>query len=221
MSGLGQVWVTAAAALGGEAPLAQPAADHAERSYADPARGYHGTAHVLAVLRDIAVLAGSVLLTGDERACVDAAAVAHDVVYDGRPGEDERLSARWAHEALLAAGARSAAAARVRDLVLATAEHTAPPGDRAAQVLLDADLAILASAPGAYAAYVAAVRREYRHLDEGQWRTGRAAVLASLAERPALFQTPMALAMWEAPARANMLRELATLAGPGHGRVRK
>ena len=45
------------------------------------------------------------------------------------------------------------------------------------------------------------------------FRPGRASVLRSLAEKPHLFHTAYAREHWEAPARANLERELAVLEG--------
>ena len=80
-------------------------------------------------------------------------------------------------------------------------------------LLSDADLAVLAAPPDRYASYVAGVREEYAHLDEETFRRGRAQVLASFAERPALFSTDHARDRWEAAARANLASELAGLGG--------
>ncbi len=69
---------------------------------------------------------------------------------------------------------------RVGSMIEAT-EHGAPGAEHAVgdtAILLDADLAILGADPAAYSAYVAGVRSEYRHVDDDDWRTGRAAVLA-------------------------------------------
>jgi predicted metal-dependent HD superfamily phosphohydrolase len=45
------------------------------------------------------------------------------------------------------------------------------------------------------------------------FRAGRAQVLGALAEKHPLFHTPYAQERWEAPARANLERELAELTG--------
>ncbi len=211
MGELARAWIDAVAALGGDPTSAAASGADAERRYAHPARGYHGPAHILSVLADAAALGAEVGLDAREQACVAAAACAHDVVYDGVAGQDERRSADWARAALLAAGADPAAADRVAGLVLATAEHVAPPGDDAAAVLLDADLAILAADPDRYRAYVDAVRGEYAHLSDAQWRTGRSAVLAALAERPILYHTEAARTRWDAAARAALRAELTGL----------
>ena len=65
----------------------------------------------------------------------------------------------------------------VAELVLATASHDPPGADRDTAVLLAADLGVLAAEPARYADYANAVRREYSHVDDDGWRSGRGAVL--------------------------------------------
>jgi predicted metal-dependent HD superfamily phosphohydrolase len=69
----------------------------------------------------------------------------------------------------------------------------------------------LASDPARYAEYAADVRREYAHVDDADFRRGRDAVLRDLLAKPRLFHTAYAFEHWEAPARANVERELAAL----------
>jgi predicted metal-dependent HD superfamily phosphohydrolase len=169
--------------------------------YAEPHRAYHTLAHATAVARELS----------EEGAAVVLAAACHDVVYDGRPGSDEGASAHWARTWLARDGVPLATVERVAELVLLTAGHVAPAGDRGAAALLDADLAVLAAPSPAYDAYVAAVRKEYGFLTDEQWRAGRLQVLRGLLGRPALFTVR---AEREEPARANLARELAGLTQP-------
>ena len=193
-------WDEAVVILGGV-----PAATDLEQRYAEPHRKYHNLTHVRQVVRDAVALTD-----GRDRALVALAAWAHDVVYDGRPGDDERASAAWARTNLTAVRLAEADIARVEGLVLATIDHTAPPGDRVAQALLDADLAILAADPAEYERYRQAVRAEYAHVSDADWRTGRAAVLRSLLAKESLY---LLATHWEAPARRNLAEELAALEG--------
>ncbi|MBW4720642.1 HD domain-containing protein [Saccharothrix obliqua] len=197
---LEELWDSAVVALGGRPGTA---GDLAAR-YGEPHRRYHGTRHVLAVARDVVALADDV--TERERAVLVLAALAHDVVYDGEPGHDERASAAWAAERLAAAGVDAAEVVR---LVLATVDHEA--GDRLAALLTDADLGVLGSAPADYGWYRAAVRAEYAHVPDDAWRDGRSRVLRSLLERDPLYATAAARDRWEVRARANLAAELASL----------
>lgn len=194
-------WNDAIIALGGE-----PRPTDLDARYAEPHRRYHDTTHVRQVVRDAVALTD-----GRDRALVALAAWAHDVVYDGRPGDDERASAAWARRQLTAAGLADADITRVEALVLATLEHTAPPGDHLADALLDADLAILGADPAGYERYRLAVRAEYAHVTDADWRVGRAAVLRSLLAREPLYRTAAARDRWAVLARRNLVGELAGL----------
>jgi predicted metal-dependent HD superfamily phosphohydrolase len=211
-------WTDAVCLLGGDQEVAAAAAADLGARYAESHRRYHGSAHVRAVVQDAAVLAAELRLPAEERAVLIIAAGAHDVVYDGRPGDDERRSASWARDWLARAGVGEAHVARVGELVLATAAHSASPDDLTAWVLLDADLAILGADPQVYDRYCLAVREEYAALDEPAWRAGRTAVMSGLLARDPLYGTRAAYRRWEALARANIVRELDSLTGAARNR---
>lgn len=205
------VWSRAVCVLGGDRHVAEAAAAELVARYAEPHRRYHDTEHVRAVLRDSATLADELRLPELECALLATAAGAHDVVYDGQPGEDERRSAEWAREWLVLAGVAEVHVARVEALVLATLTHSAPSEDLTALALLDADLAILGADQATYDRYRVAVREEYAALDEPTWRAGRAAVMSELLARVPLYATAAARDRWEVAARANIARELDSL----------
>jgi predicted metal-dependent HD superfamily phosphohydrolase len=181
--------------------------DELAAAYADPSRGYHDTRHLTEVLDRLDELAG-------HGATYDAtpvllAAWFHDAVYDGERDAEER-SAAWAEDAL-ATVAPAPVVAEVARLVRLTETHKPDDGDANGCALSDADLGILAAPRDRYDEYVAAVRREYAHLDDAVFNAGRADVLRGLAAKPQLFHTAYAREKWEAAARANLERELATL----------
>ena len=174
-------------------------------------RRYHTATHVAWVIRHVDELAATEHVEHLHE--VVAAAFYHDAVYEPAYPANERASARLARRDLTAIGWDEAAVERVGSMIEAT-EHGAAgaaptSGDTA--VLLDADLAILGADPAAYSAYVAAVRSEYRHVDDKDWRTGRTAVLDGFLARPAIYLTPSGRDRWEERARANLAAELADL----------
>jgi predicted metal-dependent HD superfamily phosphohydrolase len=181
--------------------------DEVLAAYADPERGYHDTTHLAEVLGRIEALAQAG--TTFERLPVLLAAWFHDSVYDGERDAEER-SAAWAEESLPAL-CDAATVAEVVRLVRLTETHRPEEGDAEGCALSDADLGILAAPAQRYAAYVAAVRTEYAHLDDVTFTEGRALVLADLLDKPRLFHTGFAVEHWEAPARANASRELEEL----------
>jgi predicted metal-dependent HD superfamily phosphohydrolase len=185
-----------------------PLADHfGERdallsAYGDPGRGYHDLLHLTEVLDRVDELRGEAAVTGDDIA-LRLAAWFHDGVYDGLRGDEDR-SAIWAEDAL----ADTTYAAEVARLVRLTEHHDPAPDDLAGQVLCDADLAILATVPPRYAAYVTGVRRDYAHIGDADFAIGRSAVLRDLYGRDRLFHTAYARERWEPLARANLAAEL-------------
>ena len=96
---------------------------------------------------------------------------------------------------------------------IAEAASAASAGDAA--VLFDADLAVLGDRPARYAEYAADVRAEYAHVPDPAFRSGRAAILRGFAERPRIYLTPTAYALWESGARTNLATELEQLSASG------
>ncbi|MBZ3907999.1 hypothetical protein J8M51_41225 [Streptomyces scabiei] len=194
-------------------PAAGPYADALIARWAEPQRKYHTLDHLTAVLDRIEVL---------EEYAADAdlvrlAAWFHDAVYLPDRSENEERSARLAERALSEAGVPAERTAEVARLVRLTVTHAPADDDPNGQVLCDADLAILASAPDAYAAYAAAVREEYGFVPDDAFRAGRADVLRRLLALPRLFRTAHGEREWEARARENLRAELAELTGPPAG----
>jgi predicted metal-dependent HD superfamily phosphohydrolase len=207
------------------ADVRSPGADDALRAllarHAEPHRRYHTARHVAHVLRAVHRLAVPAGLHDDGAArTVRLAAWFHDAVYDPRAdhGANERASAELARRALDDLGEPAAVAAEVARLVELTAGHEPAADDLAGQVLVDADLDVLAAEPAGYDAYVRGVRTEYAHVDDDAWQTGRGAFLRGLLERPRLFRVVGLEPEREGRARANLAAELAALAASVDGR---
>ncbi|MEU3629467.1 HD domain-containing protein [Streptomyces fradiae] len=200
-----------AVAGSGSAAAPHPAryADELLRRWAEPQRRYHTTDHLLAVLRRVDDLAGY----ADDLPAVQLAAWFHDAVYLPERDTNEERSARLAERALPELGVGPSRTAEAARLVRLTVTHDPAPGDRDGEVLCDADLAVLAGDPEAYAAYAAAVREEYGFVPDDAFRQGRAAVLRRLLTLPRLFRTPYGAEHWEPTARRNLATELGLLGG--------
>ncbi|WP_104181595.1 DUF4031 domain-containing protein [Arthrobacter sp. B0490] len=175
--------------------------------WGEPHRRYHTPSHLLAVLEALDLL----LQPGDLplRRGVLLAAWFHDAVYEGVAGDDERASAALAAERLRTVGEPEAR--EVERLVLLTITHDPAPGDRAGELLCDADLSVLGAAEGDYLSYTRAVRAEYSHLPDQAFIEGRRTVLQHLLTLEPLFRTAAARERWSARARTNMELELASL----------
>jgi predicted metal-dependent HD superfamily phosphohydrolase len=174
--------------------------------WSEPHRRYHDLAHLRAVLAAVTELADF----APDPDAVRLAAWYHDAVYAGSPDDEER-SAQLAEHELAGLAVAEPLVAEVARLVRMTVEHNPAPQDGNGQVLSDADLAALALPPEQYRRNTAAIRDEYAHVPETDFRAGRTRVIASLLAAPFLFRTEAARQRWESAARANLTAELATL----------
>lgn len=176
-------------------------------AYGAPSRHYHNLRHLSQVLAWVGELGAE---TSDLEA-VQLAAWFHDAVYDVRSTDNEEQSAQLAEETLAATEVSAERVAEVARLVRLTDTHAASADDGNGKVLCDADLSVLAGGTDAYASYARAVRVEYAHVPEDDFKRGRAAVLQSLLDLPHLFGTKRGRQMWETPARVNIEAELRKL----------
>jgi predicted metal-dependent HD superfamily phosphohydrolase len=193
------------AALAGDSPTSRTEWAAVVAAWSEPHRRYHDLAHLAAVLGLVGALADA----ADDPYAVRLAAWYHDVAYDPERTDNEEVSAGRARAGLrgLVPDER---VDEVERLVLLTAGHDPAPDDANGAVLCDADLAVLAGPPDAYAAYASAVREEYGHLSDEEFTAGRIAVLEHLLALPALYRTEAAQP-WTTSARANVTAELTLL----------
>ena len=194
------------AALAGDSAISRTEWAAVVEAWSEPHRRYHDLAHLAAVLG----LVGELAEAAEDPDAVRLAAWYHDVVYDPGRDDNEELSAARA-EAGLRGLVPDGRVVEVARLVRLTAGHDPADGDRNGAVLCDADLAVLAGPPDAYATYASAIREEYGHLDDATFTAGRIAVLERLLALPALYRLPRVAAEWCPRARANLQAELALL----------
>jgi len=194
------------AELAGDSPTSRTEWAALVDAWSEPHRRYHDLAHLAAVLGLIGRLGGE----ATDPTAVRLAAWYHDAVYDPERADNEEISAARAEAGLRGLVPEQQVHEVVR-LVLLTAGHDPDPDDRNGAVLCDADLAVLASPPEAYAAYASAIRAEYGHLSDGEFTDGRIAVLEHLLALPRLYRLPAVADAWTQRARANMTAELTLL----------
>lgn len=206
MSDTSLVGFDAWSALAGDSPTSQTEWAAIVGNWSEPHRRYHDLAHLAAVLG----LVGRLADRATDPDAVLLAAWYHDVSYDPERTDNEQISADRARAGLrgLVPDERIDEAARLVEL---TATHDAQPGDANGAVLCDADLAVLAGPPQAYAAYASAIRAEYGHLSDETFTAGRIAVLERLLALPQLYRLPAVAEDWTPRARANMTAELTLL----------
>ena len=179
-----------------------------ETAYAEPGRRYHTRRHIeqcLALLDKVPDLMDS------ERRVLTWAIWWHDAVYDPSAKDNEARSADLARSQLRALDATIHEREEVARLIRLTAGHEVEAEDRLGALLVSIDLSILGAPPAAYDEYAAAVRAEYAHVPDAAWRAGRASVLERFLAADAIYPDEGFRKSFEAPARANLERELAGL----------
>ncbi len=175
--------------------------------WAEPHRKYHTLQH----LRECLALFEHDRALAERPGEVEIALWFHDAVYDTGRHDNEAESADWARRVLHEAGAADDCAGRVHALIMAT-RHSENPATPDAKLLVDIDLAILGAAPARFDEYERQIRDEYGFVPEATFRAKRGEILRMFLDRPTLFSTPAYATRFDAPARANLARAVASLA---------
>lgn len=173
------------------------------RRHREPGRHYHTLDHVVAVLDQL----HSALDQLQHPADAELAVWFHDAIYDPTRSDNEASSADLASQHLEAAGALTAQVARITGMILDT-RHWGDASSPDGALVADADLTILAAEPDEFDACEHAIRLEYGHLTDDEFRQGRATFLAAMLKRKRIYQTGT-FAHLEPLARANLSRSLA------------
>jgi predicted metal-dependent HD superfamily phosphohydrolase len=174
-------------------------------AYTASGRHYHNLTHIEDCLSALTRVEN---LSPLDREILSEAIWWHDVIYDATRSDNEELSARLAEQ-----NVRENLRQEVGRLIRLTKTHDVQPDDRLGAILISIDLSILGAEPARYDAYAAAIRQEFIHVPERDYRAGRAKVLSQFAARPVIFPNAAFAARYDRPARDNLARELASLSG--------
>lgn len=172
-------------------------------AYTAPGRHYHNLAHIEDCLAALAHVGG---LSATERETLTEAIWWHDIVYDPTRRDNEERSAELAEQHV-----RTELRQDVGRLIRLTKTHDVDAGDRLGAILISIDLSILGAEPARYDVYAAAIRQEFIHVSDADYRVGRAAVLRRFAARPVIYPDAGFAAQCDRRARDNLARELASL----------
>ncbi len=183
--------------------LADQTFEDVRAHYAGQGRFYHTPDHIQNMLEIVESLGSQTR----NRNAVQLATWLHDVIHDSRASDNEEASADYAER--FCEKLNIPDGPLVASLIRTTKTHDAGD-DPDAQVLLDADLAILGASEPAYRIYSAQIRQEYTWVPEPEYRQGRRRVLQSFLSRPRIYHF---LGHLEEPARRNLAAEIAGLAG--------
>ena len=200
-------WGALVERLGLDAGAAHTAIAELFVAHREPARRYHDLCHLAECFELVDAMVD--LAPGDR----DAAEVAlwfHDVVYDPTAKDNEHRSALRADAFLRNAG-RPDLAPQVAEAIEMTAGHAPVTRTPVIDAVHDADLGILGASPERYDEYAHAIRHEYAHIGDDDFRDGRARVLRSFLAMRHIYIRPD-MAEREITARRNLEREVRALA---------
>ena len=140
-----------------------------------------------------------------------------DVFQRGTNSDEQEFSALYhARSRMEALGLSEDVISRVQELMMALFTHRADPSDMDAQVLIDADLGMLAASPQDFKRFRESLREECPDLCDTDYVRARRLAIKKILAREQIFHSPLALA-WEESARANLEAESAKLARGIHG----
>ena len=180
------------------------------RSHYDEAhRAYHTWDHITALLGHFEGL------EWHDPASVEVALYWHDVIYEPLSATNEADSAALMHKQMTGR-ADGALLERADAIILATATHRVPTTADAAlaqdcELFLDMDLSILGAPWDEFAKYDQAIRQEFIAIPDPVFLPRRRAVMAGFLERERLFLTDTFHRRYDAQARANLTRLVASL----------
>ena len=135
-----------------------------------------------------------------------------DVFQRGTNSDEQEFSALYhARSRMETLGLSEDVISRVQELMMALFTHRADPSDMDAQVLIDADLGMLAVSPQDFKRFRESLREECPDLCDTDYVRARRLAIKKILAREQIFHSPLALA-WEETARANLEAESAKLA---------
>ena len=179
--------------------------------YNESQRAYHSLQHIQQLFTQFEQIKHHL----NEPHIIALALFYHDVIYAPTRADNELKSAEYAVEALRPYFS-AAQCQYIYALIMMTANHKLAECSNAqknfdAAYLLDMDLSILGASWSEYEQYAQAVRQEYAHVSNIDYRVGRIAVLTELLAHPTLYLTDYYSTRLETQARQNIKREIKIL----------
>lgn len=177
------------------------------KRYSEPERVYHTLTHLQQLFRQFEQIKYKL----QQPSIIALALLYHDVVYDPTRNDNELKSAEYVIE-VLDQYLSVEQIRRIYNLIIMTADHQLNDEyDSDAAYLLDMDLSILGASWSKYRQYAKAVRQEYRHVADAEYRVGRTEVLKGLLAQPRLYLSDYYYQRLETQARKNIQREITAL----------
>ena len=173
-------------------------------AYSEPHRHYHNVEHLVEIIDHLEK-------TDCSNSAITFAVFYHDIVYAPGKSTNEKCSADWAIADLRTLNLPEEIIQHTCTLILATKRHRFQDDDACGNLFLDADMAILGSAPARYQRYLEAVRQEYRTTPDVIYKHGRKQFLTTLLKEEWIYHTDNFRQAFEKQAHVNIQEELERL----------
>lgn len=173
----------------------------AAKRYTDPRRGYHDLGHIKFCLDALSDYADE----HNDFLALHTAIYFHDVVYEPGNPDNEKLSADWADEYMVAVGRSEDHRDKVRDLIMDTT-HREPSKTRDGRLMQDIDLLGFALIPSEESA--AGIRHEFQHVPDEIYYPERIKILQWFLDKPQLYHTDVIRETYEETARRKIQEEI-------------
>ena len=182
--------------------------------YNESQRAYHSLQHIQQLFAQFEQIKHYL----NEPHIIALALFYHDVIYEPTRSDNELKSAEYAVDSLIPY-LTPEQCQHIYRLVMMTASHQIDQIDELiehgkysdAAYLLDMDLSVLGVSWSEYQQYAQAVRQEYAHISNVDYRVGRISVLKGLLAHPTLYLTDYYHSQLENQARQNIEREIKVL----------
>ena len=178
-----------------------------KEKYSEKGRFYHNLSHVKALLNIFETLNNKI----HDHNAIQFSIWFHDIIYNTKRDDNEEESAKLASGTLGSLNVNIEIMEFVRDLILATKDHSGWDLSEDGKLFLDIDLAILGTKKEIYLEYSKAIREEYSWVPGLMYRRGRKKVLKGFIERERIYFTEEMKERFEEQARKNIQDEMKTL----------
>ena len=174
------------------------------KAYSSTARHYHNLHHLQHILNSLSEVRELIINFPALQLC----AWFHDYVYDPQAIDNEMESAITAERILSRLRINFDTVRLVQQIILSTRKHEPFLEETDNLIFLDVDLSILGTSPDRYLAYSHAIRQEYGHLSDRDYREGRIQVLTQFLAREKIYYTDYFYQQLESTARKNLQTEI-------------
>ncbi len=173
--------------------------------YTEPHRYYHSIRHIEACIEEFMEVKH--LIQHPFEAWL--ALWFHDVIYDPKGKENEKMSAKFAYESLEGFLEVESLTLVSQFIISTTHEHPASSSDGC--YIMDIDLAILGKDRSTFDEYERNIRLEYEWVPEDRFRVGRTDILKRFLSRHSIYQTKYFKDKYEETARRNLEYSISAL----------